>query len=219
MTYDECDSPHAPAVLLDDPLVPNLVLFTSNPSGMTLQPLCSFWKTLGREINAPLLISRNAVKTVCIVVPLLAIVAFSLLFPAAALADNYNKESLIAADFSGRTLTDSSFTKANLRSSDFSHSDLQGVSFFGANLESANLEGANLSYATLDTARLVRANLKDAVLEGAFAFNTKFDGATIDGADFTDVLLRRDVQEQLCDIAQGKNSTTGRRTRDTLECF
>jgi uncharacterized protein YjbI with pentapeptide repeats len=139
--------------------------------------------------------------------------------PCSAWAADYNKEILLEADFSGQNLTDSSFTKANLRGANFSGSDLQGVSFFGANLEDANLEDTNLSYSTLDTARLVNANLKNAVLEGAFAFNAKFDGAVIDGADFTDVLLRRDVQEQLCAIAQGTNPTTGRETRDSLECF
>jgi uncharacterized protein YjbI with pentapeptide repeats len=136
-----------------------------------------------------------------------------------ALADNYTKEFLVDADFSGKDLTDSSFTKANLRGANLSHTNLQGVSFFGANLEAANLEGADLRFATLDSARLVESNLTNAVLEGAFAFNTKFNRATIDGADFTDVLMRQDMQEQLCDVARGVNPVTGRATRDTLECF
>jgi uncharacterized protein YjbI with pentapeptide repeats len=134
------------------------------------------------------------------------------------LALDYNRESLVGADFSGRDLTDASFTKANLRSSNLSYTDLHGVSFFSANLESANLEGANLRNATLDTARLTRANLKNAILEGAFAFNSKFDGAIIEGADFTDVLFRQDVQKQLCNVASGTNPTTGRDTRETLFC-
>ncbi|WP_228035541.1 pentapeptide repeat-containing protein [Oculatella sp. LEGE 06141] len=147
-----------------------------------------------------------------------AIAVLSVSLPPAALAENYTKDILIGVDFSGRSLTDSTFTKANLRESDFSRADLRGVSFFGANLEGANLEEANLSFATLDTARFSNANLKNVVLEGAFAFNTKFDGAVIDGADFTDVLLRQDVQAQLCKIASGTNPVTGRKTRDTLEC-
>ena len=152
----------------------------------------------------------------------IAIVCCSVLFSALAappaLAEDFNKGFLVNADFSERVLTDSSFTKANLRGSNFRHTDLQGVSFFGANLEDANLEGANLKLTTLDTARLVNANLKNAVLEGAFAFNTQFKGAVIEGADFTDVLLRDDMHDLLCKTAKGVNPTTGRATRETLEC-
>lgn len=135
-----------------------------------------------------------------------------------ALAMDYNQEVLIGADFSDRDLTDSSFTKTNLRESNFSNAYLVGVSLFGANLLGANLEGANLSYATLDTARLSNANLTNAILEGAYAFNARFDGAIVDGADFTDVLMRRDQHDLLCKIAKGTNPVTGRDTRDTLYC-
>ncbi|MFM6348790.1 MAG: pentapeptide repeat-containing protein, partial [Dolichospermum sp.] len=107
---------------------------------------------------------------------------------------------------------------ANLRYSNFSNSDLTGVSFFAANLESANFLGANLTNATLDSARLIKTNLPTAILECAFAANAKFDGAIIDGADFTDVLLRRDENNKLCKVAKGTNPVTGRDTRDTLYC-
>lgn len=150
---------------------------------------------------------------------LVAIGLIWLLLAAPALAEDYNKEFLVGADFSGRVLTDSSFTKANLRESNLSGADLRGVSFFGANLEGANLEGADLRNATLDTARFTRANLSNALLEGAFAFNAKFEGATIDGADFTDVEVRQDAQDLLCKLAKGKNPVTGRETRETLNCF
>ncbi|MGF1495382.1 MAG: pentapeptide repeat-containing protein [Elainellaceae cyanobacterium] len=143
---------------------------------------------------------------------------WSLILASPTWADNYDKANLVDADFAGQSLTDSSFDKANLRSSNLSHADLTGVRLFAANLEDANLEGANLSYATLDSARLVHANLKNAVLEGAFAFNTNFGGATIDGADFTDVLLRRDMQDKLCAVAAGVNPITQRATRETLLC-
>jgi len=152
---------------------------------------------------------------ICLFVTAIATLSF-LCLPAFAL--DYNRESLIKADFSGQVLTDAEFTKANMRGSNLSHTDLRGVQMFGTNLEGANLEGANLSFATLDSARMVDANLKDAVLEGAFAASTKFNRANIEGADFTDVLMRKDMHDILCEVATGTNPTTGRETRETLEC-
>ncbi|KKD39298.1 MAG: pentapeptide repeat-containing protein [Limnoraphis robusta] len=133
-------------------------------------------------------------------------------------AENYEKRTLLNADFSEQVLTDSEFDFANLQESNFSHSDLRGVSLFGAKLQRTNFEGADLRYATLDTARFNKANLTNAILEGAYAYNTDFTNAIIQGADFTDVLLRRDMQQKLCAVAEGTNPVTGRNTRDTLYC-
>ncbi len=138
--------------------------------------------------------------------------------PAAAAAENYNRENLVMADFAGKDLTPDDFTKANMRQADLNHAIAAGVRFFATNLEAANLEGTDLRFAVLDSARLVNASLKDALLEGAFAMNADFRGADITGADFTDVLLRSDAQNLLCQTASGTNPITGQETRDTLMC-
>ena len=85
-------------------------------------------------------------------------------------------------------------------------------------MKEANLTGADLSYSTLDNARLDKANLTNAIIEGAFAYGTSFNNVNIEGADFTDVDLRAATRQKLCQIAKGKNPTTGRTTRTTLEC-
>jgi hypothetical protein len=56
------------------------------------------------------------------------------------------------------------------------------------------------------------------VLEDAFAFNTRFEGVTISGADFTNVPLRGDALKALCAVAEGTNPVTGRDTRASLGC-
>jgi uncharacterized protein YjbI with pentapeptide repeats len=142
----------------------------------------------------------------------------SMMIAAPAWAENYEKQDLANSDFSGQVLTDSEFDFADLKSSNFSHADLRGVSLFGAKMQLANFEGADLRYATLDTARFNKANLTNAILEGAFAYRTDFSGATIDGADFTDVVLRQDTEKELCAVATGTNPVTGRNTRETLFC-
>ena len=80
---------------------------------------------------------NNQISTILLVLLLwgVALITSVWLDTPSTLALDYNKESLVNADFSGRDLTDSSFTKANLRNSNLSHTNLQGVSFFAANLE------------------------------------------------------------------------------------
>jgi uncharacterized protein YjbI with pentapeptide repeats len=138
--------------------------------------------------------------------------------PVPAWANAYDKQTLINRDFSGQDLRGSQFNQSNMRNSTFKGANLQGVSFFGTNLTNVDMTGADLTGAAIDNARLSKTNLTNAILTGAFATSTKFVGTIIDGADFTDVLLRKDVLKILCATASGTNPTTGRKTRETLDC-
>ncbi len=140
------------------------------------------------------------------------------IYSPAAIADDFTKATLVNLDFTGKDLTSYEFTQASVRNGKFAHSNMTGVSLIGGDFDSADMTGANLTNAALDTARMTHVNLTNAILVGAFASVTNFSGAIIDGADFTDVLLRKDIQQKLCKVATGTNPTTGRLTRDTLEC-
>ena len=151
---------------------------------------------------------------------LLAMVGTLLLPMAPALAAvDVAKQVLIGADYHGQDLRGATFNLTNLRDADLSGADLQGASLFGAKLQDANLSDTNLREATLDSAVFDGTDLRNAVLEDAFAFNTKFTGALrIAGADFTNVPLRGDALKVLCALAEGSNPVTGRNTRDSLGC-
>ena len=131
---------------------------------------------------------------------------------------DYGKQTLIGSDFSNTDLKGATFYLSDLQDADFSGSDLQGASFFDAKLEDADLSNTNLKNVTMDSAILNGADLSNSILEGAFAFNAKFDNVIIDGADFTNVLVSKDVKNKLCKDAKGINTITNRETRETLEC-
>ena len=140
-------------------------------------------------------------------------------YPQVAIADDFTKATLPNdSDFSGKDLTTFEFTQASVRRGKFVNANLTGVSLIGGDFDSADMTGANMTNTLLDTARLTRANLTNAILVGASASVTNFDGAIIDGADFTDVLVRRDIKLKLCKVAKGTNPTTGKDTRESLEC-
>ena len=146
------------------------------------------------------------------------ILAFTLPPQPVQAAMDYAKQVLIGADFANREMQGVTFNLTNLREADLSGSDLQGASLYGAKLQDANLSDTNLRDATLDSAVLDGTNLTNAILEDAFAFNTRFINVTITGADFTNVPFRGDALKTLCAAAEGTNPVTGRDTRDTLGC-
>lgn len=173
-------------------------------------------KILGSECLETMVASR--VHWPSLVAVLVMVMASMLICLSPAQAENFDRQNLRMADLANQDLRGNDYTRADLADADLSHANLRGVRMFDTTLVRANLEGADLTGATLDGARLRRANLTNAILAGAYAFDTDFRETTIEGADFTDVLLAPKVNAMLCAVADGTNPVTGRDTRDTLYC-
>ena len=129
-----------------------------------------------------------------------------------------NSTPISNTDFSGQSLTDMDFTKTIMKQCNFDKANLRGVSFFASFAEGSTFRGADLSFADMESGNFEYADFTDAVLEGAQVSAARFERAIIDNTDWSDVVLRKDVQQFLCKKAKGVNPTTGIPTRESLMC-
>ena len=119
-------------------------------------------------------------------------------------------------DFRGQDLENTSFAGAHARDADFSGSNLHGAILSKGVFHGARFVAANLSNVLMDAADLRNTDLRNADLREAIATGVRWEGARINGADFTDALLDRSAAHQLCAGAEGIHPRTGVSTRSSL---
>mmetsp|Transcript_24168 Transcript_24168/g.75916 ORF Transcript_24168/g.75916 Transcript_24168/m.75916 type:complete len:106 (+) Transcript_24168:2477-2794(+) len=70
----------------------------------------------------------------------------------------------------------------------------------------------------MDRGVYVEADFTNAILKRVILTLSDLNDAKIEGADFTDALIDRPMQQKLCRYASGTNPTTGADTRRSLGC-
>jgi len=107
-----------------------------------------------------------------------------------------------------------------VKRANFRNSNLAGVTLFGADLTEADFTGADLTNANIGQCNLTGTIFKDANLSGAIVSGANMDDVgDIDGSDWTDVIVRKDVNDKLCaKKPTGLNPVTGAPTAMTLFC-
>ena len=128
------------------------------------------------------------------------------------------EEVQISKDMHGKDLSGYEFVKFDLRGIDFSDSDLTGAVFNNSKLKGADMHGADLKDALAYATDFDDTDLTDVNFTNALLMESSFINAQIDGADFTDAVLSRIQQKQLCSLASGTNTNTGESTKYSLGC-
>lgn len=132
---------------------------------------------------------------------------------------NFSGANLEGVPMFGAICVDAKFVGANLRGT-----DLESVDLEGADLTNAVMEGALVRRLTIVLLHLLR--YMDLKISSPWRpvhmlqlTNAQFKFVkSIEGADFTDALIRKDVMMGLCKLAKGVNPETGVSTAESLNC-
>ena len=121
-------------------------------------------------------------------------------------------------DLHGADLQNNEFVKYDLSYQDLGEANLQGAYMSVTTAKNSSFKSANMKDLIAYAVRFDNADLSDANLTNGELMKSVFDGAIIDGADFTDANLDLSQRKSLCERASGTNPKTGVNTIDSLEC-
>ena len=125
---------------------------------------------------------------------------------------------VLKEDLHGKDLQNTEYVKYDLSGQDLGEANLQGAYMSVTTAKNASFKGANMKDLIAYATRFDNADLSDANLTNGELMKSVFDGANIDGADFTDANLDLKTRKSLCERATGTNPQTGVNTVDSLEC-
>jgi len=125
---------------------------------------------------------------------------------------------VLKGDLHGKDLQNTEYVKYDLSGQDLGESNLKGAYMSVTTAKNASFKGANMSNVIAYAVRFDNADLSDANLTNGELMKSIFDGANIDGADFTEANLDLSQRKALCERASGTNSQTGVDTFESLEC-
>jgi hypothetical protein len=128
------------------------------------------------------------------------------------------KAEHINEDFSHSDLVGAIYTEGDLRGSDFSGSDLRAAIFSRAIMPGVNFEGSDMQNAFLDYVVLRGSNFRGVVATGANFVRSDLGDCDVTDADFSEAVIDRYQNIQLCETASGTNPVTGVDTRQSLMC-
>lgn len=131
---------------------------------------------------------------------------------------DYTLTNQSGKDFHGQDLHETSFAGAVARQANFDGSDLHGAIFTQGAFAGASFRGANLSDVLMDRVDFKGADFSGALLQGVIASGSSFAGADVSDADFSEAILDRTDQVDLCRRARGRHPVTGVETRLSLGC-
>ena len=161
---------------------------------------------------------NKSIKRLLILMPLFIGLILNPISANALYPSDPSSVDVLKGNLHGEDLQNTEYVKYDLSGQDLGETNLQGAYMSVTTAKNASFKGANMDGLIAYATRFDNADLSDAVLTNADLLKSFFDGANIDGTDFTDSNLDLSQRKALCSRATGTNPKTGVDTLESLEC-